>query len=219
MVGLDGVVGVVLVEGGAPLAVHAVRGHQHPPGHQDPRQLGEDTILLRRRRDVMEHVERRSTREPVVLEVQRRGVAEHDLDVATGQAGGEGCGEDLVHLHGGEARRHRAQDVGGEAGPRPDLERSRTEVDPPEGLRKDLLVDDGARQSSLAQNTMWASFTVRSASCPAGQPGACTEYSSFHQRAVRTSSGSVRTAGSWPRSAGVGPMRSAIGRRASRSKP
>ena len=72
-----------------------------------------------------------------------------------------------------------------------------------------MVSQTSRRQSSLAQYSMWPWFI---------QTGAWTWYSSFHQRAVRTSSGSVRRSGSWPRSAGVGPMRSATGRSASRSK-
>ena len=98
-------------------------------------------------------------------------------------------------------------------GPGPDLDGVVAELDAAQGHGEDRLVHEAAPVVAGAV------LHVAGVHGATAQPGAWTWYSSFHQRAVRTSSGSVRSEGSWPRSAGVGPTRSAIGRSASRSKP
>ena len=70
-----------------------------------------------------------------------------------------------------------------------DLDRRIAQLHAGQRHGQDRLVDE-ERQSSLAQYSIWPRFMVQV------QPGGWTRYSSFHQRAVRTSSGSVRNVGS-----------------------
>ena len=212
---VDRVVGVALVERDASPPCSRRRPPRGGPRARAPGPARRRPGPAGRRGDVVEHVERGRPGEAVVGEVERGRIPDHHLDVPAARPLGQGRRQPLVDLHRGEMGRHGAQDVGREPGPGPDLDRVVTQRDAVQRHRAGSSSCTILRQSSLAQNTMCSVFTPRRAA----HPGAWTWYSSFHQRAARTSSGSVRSAGSWPRSAGVGPIRSAMVRSASRSKP
>ena len=205
------VVRVVLVEERAALAVDAVGRHQRRPGDQHPGQLGEDAVLGLGRLNVMEHVEGGRTAEAVRRESSAVASPTHHLHVAAGHPFGQARRQALVELDRREVRRLGAQDVGREPGPGP-ISMASSPRSTSSSATGRIVSCTSRRQSSLAQYSMWPGFMGDA------QPGAWTWYSSFHQRAVRTSSGSVRSEGSCPRSSGVGPIRSATGRSASRSK-
>ena len=127
-----------MVELAQAVAGHAVGGDEDPAGLQDPRHLGEEAILELRRRDVVEHEERRRSREPVVVEVECRGVPARDLDVGAGVPIGEAHGQLGMDLHRRHPLHELTQVVGRGAVARPDLEQVRPEVGVAEDGRKDV---------------------------------------------------------------------------------
>ena len=85
-VGIDGVVDVVVVEGGELVAGNAVGGHELASGAQYPSHLGEQAILQFSRWHVMEHGQRHRAGEVTVIERHLTGVGVHDLDVGSCEA-------------------------------------------------------------------------------------------------------------------------------------
>src|SRR3954449_9806784 len=83
---LDRVVDVVLVEVVQLDARQAVGADQHAAGAQDTQHLGEQPVLQRRGRQMVQHRERARRVERVGGERKRRGVAADDLDVRVREA-------------------------------------------------------------------------------------------------------------------------------------
>lgn len=92
-VGVDGVVGIVLVEGEEVVARHAVDRDEHTAGTEDPRDFGEDSVLRVVAGNVVQHVEGPGTREPIVGELERGGIAVDDVDVGSREPPSEIAGK------------------------------------------------------------------------------------------------------------------------------
>ena len=84
------------------LARRAVGRDEPAAGPQHPSELGEDPVLGVDGRHVVQHVERDRAAEPVVGQVERGRVAEHDHDVGAREPGRERVREHRVDLDRGE---------------------------------------------------------------------------------------------------------------------
>ena len=101
----------------------AVAGDESAAGPQDAEDLGQELVLERGRRDVVQHGERRRAAEATVGEVERGRVADDDLDRVVGREPfDEHGGQFLVDLDRSQLRQRLAQHVGGGAVSGADLE-------------------------------------------------------------------------------------------------
>ena len=109
---LDGVIGVADVEVMQAVARKAVGGDQDAAGSQDPKHLGENSVLQGNGWDMVQHRERADRVEGGIGERHLSGVADDDLDIAAGVLGGEGAGGSLVDFESGQARHPVPQPLG-----------------------------------------------------------------------------------------------------------
>jgi hypothetical protein len=120
--GIERHVRVVDVSLPNPLSVKGIRCHETAAGLQDSVKFAKQLILLRFRRQVVEHREAGRGREPIVWQRQFGAIAPDHFDIGTGEADFQvGCktGVDLNRRDGGDAQ---AQEVSGETWTRSDLQ-------------------------------------------------------------------------------------------------
>lgn len=120
----------------------AVRADQQPGGPQHPPEFAEQGVLQVAARHVVQRGERGHGGEAAGRQRQIGAVGVQYIDVAPDETFREPAGEVTVHLDGGEPGNQAAQHVGGQPGPRADLQHVVPQVPVADRPRQDLLADD-----------------------------------------------------------------------------